>query len=76
MTRMTSRMTKGGAFRWGMLALFGVVSLVAWRDPAALGPTAEGAFLGIVGLVASFGGANVADNWQRSKYYHPEMEGK
>lgn len=70
----TAKLTKGKAFYFGVCMILGIVGVVAWRTPDALDSVANGAILGIVGLAASYSGANVLDNLQRSKYFVPELK--
>jgi hypothetical protein len=67
------RLTKGRAFWAGLASLLAMEALVAWRAPQALAEITPGMALAIVGLVGAFAGFNVADNFQRSKYYKPEL---
>lgn len=69
-----SRVTKGAAFRWGLVSILAIVATVALRAPAALGEVAQGAFLGIAGLVGLYGGAQTMDNALKGKYYRAELD--
>jgi hypothetical protein len=42
--------------------------------PAALPSIGTAVIAGVVGACWGFHGASVADNWQRSKYYRPELD--
>jgi hypothetical protein len=41
--------------------------------PEAITTIGPAVIAGIVGACGFFQGTNVADNWQRSKYYQPDM---
>lgn len=71
--KRTKKATAFWATFWALIALYG---LTAWLTPDALpsiGPTIIGA-LAFAGF--GFQAANVADNWQRSANYVPELDGK
>ena len=53
-----------------LLAIYGATLILAPDAISAIGPSVV---LGIVGAGGFSLGANVADNWQRSKYYQPEL---
>jgi hypothetical protein len=65
-------MKKGSAFIFGMLwlALFSAGVFIVGAIVDLGGAIVTGA----VGIVLTYIGGNVADNWQRSKHYHPEMD--
>ena len=44
--------------------------------PDAIGAIGPSVVMGIVGAFGFFLGTNVADNWQRSKYYQPALDRK
>ena len=67
-------MKKRHAFIAGLASLLGIYAatlLLAPGSLAAVGPAVVG---GIVAACGFFKAANVADNWQRSKYYRPELD--
>jgi hypothetical protein len=67
-------MKKKHAFIVGVASLLGIyfVTLAAATESiAAIGPAV---IAGIVGACGFFQGSNVADNWQRSKYYRSELD--
>lgn len=65
---------KSTAF-WAVYAFLAAsTGLVAWRAPDQL-PAALGAILtALVAAAATYQGANVADNYTRSKHYRPELD--
>jgi hypothetical protein len=54
-----------------LLGIYFVTLVVAPDSMAAIGP---GVIAGIVGVGGFYQGSNVADNWQRSKYYRSELD--
>ncbi|MDR1249312.1 MAG: hypothetical protein LBK63_08425 [Treponema sp.] len=56
-----------------LLGIYFVTLVVAPDSMAAIGPAA---IAGIVGAGGFSLGSSVADNWQRSKYYQPELDRK
>jgi hypothetical protein len=54
-----------------LLAIYGSTLALAPESLAAIGPAV---IAGIVGACGFFQGTNVADNWQRAKYYQPELD--
>jgi hypothetical protein len=44
--------------------------------PDALSAVGPAVIMGIVGACGFFQGANVADGWQKSKYYRTELDGR
>jgi hypothetical protein len=60
----------------GLASLLGVyfVTLFVARELAGvIGPAVV---MGIVGACGFYQGTNVADNWQRAKYYQPALDRK
>lgn len=55
-----------------MLMFLGVLAFA----PEVLGVVAPGIVAGLVGASASYQGSNVADNFQRAKYYREELTEK
>jgi hypothetical protein len=53
-----------------LLIYFATLAMAAEAVPA-VGPAV---ILGIVGACGFYQGSNVADNWQRSKYYQPALD--
>lgn len=56
---------------WGILAVYGATLIM---DPQGARSIAVGVVAALVTLSGVSQGWNVADNLQRSKYYHPEMD--
>jgi hypothetical protein len=65
-------MKKGSAFIFGMiwLALFATGVFIV----GAIADLGGAIVTGAVGIVLTYIGGNVADNWQRSKHYHQELD--
>jgi uncharacterized membrane protein len=65
-------MKKGSAFIFGMiwLGLFSGAVIIA----GAIAEIGGAIVTGAVGIVLTYIGGNVADNWQRSKHYHQELD--
>jgi hypothetical protein len=64
---------KKHAFIVGIVSLLGIYAFTLIYAPEALPAIGPSVILGIVGACGFYQGANVADNWQRSKYYQPEL---
>jgi hypothetical protein len=56
-----------------LMAIYGSTLIMAPDTLAAIGPAVVA---GIVGACGFYQGTNVADNWQRSRYYKPELDRK
>jgi hypothetical protein len=54
-----------------LLGIYGSTLALAPDAITAIGPSVVA---GIVGAGGFFFGTNVADNWQRSKYYQPQLD--
>jgi hypothetical protein len=54
-----------------LMAIYGSTLAVAPDALTAIGPAVVA---GIVGACGFYQGANVADNWQRSRHYRPELD--
>lgn len=67
-------MKKRHAFWVGIVSLLGIYGATLVLAPDAVGAIGPSVVMGIVGASGSFLGANVADNWQRSKYYQPALD--
>lgn len=52
----------------------GCLAVTAWRAPEQLPGVVATALAGVVAAAATYQGANVADNWQRSKNYREELD--
>jgi hypothetical protein len=68
------KMKKASAFRAGIvsfLLIYFATLAVAPEAIAAIGPAV---IMGIVGACGFYQGTNVADNWQRAKYYQRELD--
>jgi hypothetical protein len=66
-------MKKKHAFIVGIASLLGIYAFTLAVAPETLPAIGPSVVAGIVGACGFFQGANVADNWQRSKYYQPEL---
>jgi hypothetical protein len=69
-------MKKKHAFIAGIVSLLGIYFSTLGTAPDAITAIGPAVVAGIVGACGSFQGANVADNWQRSKYYRTELDEK
>jgi hypothetical protein len=69
-------MKKKHAFWAGLISLMGIFLLTLFVNPDSLAAIGPAVVAGIVGACGFYQGTNVADNWQRSKYYRPELDGK
>jgi hypothetical protein len=67
-------LTKGRAFWAGYFGILLVHCLAAWISPESLPGISPATYTALVALVTAFSAANVGDNLQKSKYYHPEMK--
>ena len=69
--KKTKKATAFWATFWALLALYGFTAWLVPTSLPAIGPTIIGAL-----AFAGFGyqAANVADNWQRSANYVPELD--
>lgn len=69
--KKTRKATAFWATFWALLGLYGVT---AWLVPSAL-PTVGSTIVGALAFAGfGFQAANVADNWQRSAHYVPELD--
>ena len=66
-------MKKQHAFWVGLASLLGLFLVTLFVAPGALAAIGPAVVAGIVGACGFYQGTNVADNWQRSKYYRPEL---
>jgi hypothetical protein len=57
----------------GLLSLLLVYFVTLFVAPGALQAIGPAVITGIVGACGFYQGANVADNWQRSKYFRSEL---
>jgi hypothetical protein len=69
-------MKKKHAFWVGTISLLGIYFATLAAAPDAIAAIGPAVILGIVGACGFYQGANVADNWQRSKYYQPVLDRK
>ncbi|MDR0586032.1 MAG: hypothetical protein LBG26_02210 [Treponema sp.] len=67
-------MKKKHAFIVGIVSLLGIYGFTLGLAPEAVTAIGPAVVAGIVGACGFFQGANVADNWQRSKYYQPALD--
>jgi hypothetical protein len=58
----------------GLVSLLLVYFVTLFVDPGALQAIGPAVVMGIVGACGFYQGANVADNWQRSKYFREELQ--
>ena len=69
-------MIKKHAFWAGLVSLLGIYGFTLALAPDAITAIGPAVVAGIVAAGGCFKAANVADNWQRSKYYRPELDGR
>jgi hypothetical protein len=56
-----------------LLSIYFVTLFVARELAGEIGPAVV---MGVVGACGFYQGTNVADNWQRAKYYNPALDKK
>jgi hypothetical protein len=66
-------MKKKHAFIVGIVSLLGIYAFTLAIAPETISAIGPAVVAGIVGACGFFQSTNVADNWQRSKYYQPEL---
>jgi hypothetical protein len=69
-------MKKKHSFWVGIASLLGIYGFTLVLAPEAITAVGPAVILGIVGACGFYQGTNVADNWQRSKYYRPSLDGR
>jgi hypothetical protein len=69
-------MKKKHAFIVGVVSLLGIYGFTLVLAPETITAIGPAVVAGIVGACGFFQGTNVADNWQRSKYYRPSLDRK
>jgi hypothetical protein len=69
-------MKKRHSFIAGLASLLGIYFTTLFISPELINTIGPPVILGIVGGCGFYQGANVADNWQRSKHYRPELDKK
>jgi hypothetical protein len=67
-------MKKATSFKVGIITLVGIFILTLFLAPDALTVIGPAVIAGIVGACGFHQGTNVADNWQRSKYYQSALD--
>jgi hypothetical protein len=67
-------MKKATSFKVGIITLIGIFVLTLFLVPEALPAIGPAVIAGIVGACGFYQGTNVADNWQRAKYYQPVLD--
>jgi hypothetical protein len=67
-------MKKKHAFWVGVLSLLGIYYSTLFIAPDSITAIGPAIIAGIVGACGFYQGTNVADNWQRSKYYKPALD--
>jgi hypothetical protein len=65
---------KKHAFWVGIISLLGIYVATLALAPAAISVIGPAVVMGIVGACGFYQGTNVADNWQRAKYYQPALD--
>jgi hypothetical protein len=65
---------KKHAFWTGIVSLLGIFFATLLMAPDALPSVGPAVVAGVVGACGFYKAANVADNWQRSRYYRPELD--
>jgi hypothetical protein len=68
-------MKKKHAFIVGITSLLGIYFSALFITPEAITTIGPAVIMGVVGACGFYQGTNVADNWQRSKYYQPDLNG-
>jgi hypothetical protein len=69
-------MKKRHSFIIGVVSLLGIYFVTLALAPDSITAIGPAVIAGIVGACGFYQGAGVADNWQRSKYYRAELDGK
>jgi hypothetical protein len=69
-------MKKKHAFIAGIASILGIYAATLFMAPEALPAIGPAVIAGIVGACGFYQGTNVADNWQRARYYRPELDEK
>jgi hypothetical protein len=67
-------MKKSHSFWVGIVSLLGIYGFTLALAPETITAVGPAVILGIVGACGFYQGANVADNWQRSKYYQSALD--
>jgi hypothetical protein len=67
-------MKKKHAFLVGVLSLLGIYYSTLFIAPESITAIGPAVIAGILGACGFSLGSNVADNWQRSKYYQPALD--
>jgi hypothetical protein len=67
-------MKKSTSFKVGIVSLLGIYGFTLALAPEAITAIGPAVIAGILGACGFFQGTAVADNWQRSKYYQPELD--
>ena len=67
-------MKKKHAFIAGLASLLGIYGATLLLAPASLSAIGPAVVAGIAAACGFFKAASVADNWQRSRYYRPELD--
>jgi hypothetical protein len=67
---------KKSAFVMVLLSLLAMYFLTLVLEPDAAAAIGPSVVMGLVGAGGFSMGSNVADNWQRSKYYRSELDEK
>jgi hypothetical protein len=69
-------MKKKHFFIVGVLSLLGIYFITLAVAPDSIAAIGPAVIAGVVGACGFSLGSNVADNWQRSKYYKAELDRK
>ena len=70
------RIKKGTSWTVGILVLTGLYGLTLWLAPEQLSAVGPTIVLAIAFGTVGYQGAQVADNWQRSANYRPELDNR
>lgn len=70
------KVTKGSAFWAGLIALLLIYAGTLALAPSAAEAVGAAIVFAVVGLVTAFSGANVADNYQRARWFREELNEK
>jgi hypothetical protein len=66
---------KSHTFVAGLVSLLGIYFTTLFVAPGVLDSIGPAVIFGVVGACGFYQGANVADNWQRSKYFKKDLVG-
>lgn len=70
------KLTKAKSFFIGIGALMTIYFVTLFVSQNVLATIGQSIIMAIPALVIAYSGANVADNYQKAKYYNPSLDGK